>query len=261
MTLADLAPPVLAAAFAWWFSTGAILMLVRSPRAQHGWLLASGAMLAMGGAVASAHDSGALASYAGFLCALCVWGWHEASFLMGVVTGPRPLPCPPGATGWARFKYATLAVLHHEIALALTALAFVALTWGAPNQTATATFLVLFVLRLSAKLNLFLGVPRYAEEFFPAHLAHLKSYLPRRPMNVLLPFSLLGAGALAAWLLHRALETGSAGFALVFALTALGLIEHVFMIAPVSETALWRWAVGAPDKRVEKHIASAGAKD
>jgi putative photosynthetic complex assembly protein 2 len=260
MTLADLAPPILTAAFAWWFSTGAILMLVRRPKAEHGWLLACGAvgaMVAMGGAIASAHDTGAGAAYTGFLAALCVWGWHEASFLMGVLTGPRRLPCPPAASGWTRFRLATLTVLHHEIALALTALALVALTWGAPNQTATATFLVLFVMRLSAKLNLFLGVPRYADEFFPPHLAHLKSYLPRRAFNALLPFSLIGAGALAAFFLQRALATGDIGLALVFALTALAFIEHVFMIAPVSETALWRWAV----PRREKNIAPAGAKD
>ena len=39
----------------------------------------------------------------------------------------------------------------------------VALTWGGANQVGTWTFLVLWVMRLSAKLNVFLGVPNLTE--------------------------------------------------------------------------------------------------
>jgi putative photosynthetic complex assembly protein 2 len=39
------------------------------------------------------------------------------------------------------------------------------------------------------------------------------------------------------------------GFALMFALTALAIVEHAFMILPLPDTALWRWAMPAAGKR------------
>ncbi len=244
--------------FVWWFSTGAILWLVRRPEAGFRRTLAIGgglAAVATAVIVVGARDDSVAAAYVGFAAALVVWGWHEASFLMGLVTGPRPEPCPPGARGWSRFRYATLTVLHHEIALVVTAAAVVGLTWGQPNQIASWTFLILLAMRLSAKFNIFLGVPNLTDEFFPDHLAHLKSYLPKRPMNALFPFSVAGSVALGALLLERAIQAPagsgeSVGFILLFTLTALALIEHAFMILPLPDAALWRWAV--PERPVGK---------
>lgn len=256
MTFADLAPPILYTVFVWWFSTGAILWLVRLQRETFRAslaVLALCALAALAGVVLTADDTSATGAYAAFTAALCVWGWHEASFLMGVVTGPRPTACPPGATGWRRFKYAALTVLHHEIALALTAVGIVGLTWGQPNQVASGTFLVLLAMRLSAKFNVFLGVPNLTEEFFPAHLEHLKSYLPKRAMNVLFPVSVAASVLLAAYLMQRANNAApgsgeAVGFILLFTLTSLALIEHAFMILPVPDAALWRWA--APERKI-----------
>jgi putative photosynthetic complex assembly protein 2 len=42
-----------------------------------------------------------------------------------------------------------------------------------PNQVGTGTFAVLWVMRISAKLNLFLGVRNLSEELLPPHLAYL----------------------------------------------------------------------------------------
>jgi putative photosynthetic complex assembly protein 2 len=33
------------------------------------------------------------------------------------------------------------------------------------------------------------------------------------------------------------------GFSLLFALTSLAVIEHAFMVLPIQDTALWRWAL------------------
>ncbi|MDX2233900.1 MAG: putative photosynthetic complex assembly protein PuhE [Hyphomonadaceae bacterium] len=250
---ADFTLPILITVFAWWFSTGAILWLVRRPRATYGLSLVAGgviAVVASAGVVIGASDTSAFGAYTAFICALCIWGWHEASFLMGAVSGPRPAPCPDGAVGWRRFKYATLTLIHHEIALAITAAAIVVVTWGQPNQIATLTFLVLLAMRLSAKLNIFLGVPNLTDEFFPAHLEHLKSYLPKRAMNALFPFSVAGGALLCAAFLENARDASqgsgeAVGFTLLFAITALALIEHAFMILPLPDAALWRWAAPA----------------
>lgn len=261
MDLASLTIPIATTVFAWWFSTGIILLLVRLPPATYGTALGLFALvlaLATGGVIVTARLDTPLSAYLAAGCALCIWGWHEASFLMGKITGPRPAACPTNATGWRRFKYATLTVIHHEVAIFLTLLALIGLTWGQPNPVAAWTFGVLFTMRISAKLNIFLGVPNLTDEFFPPHLAHLKTYLPKRPMNALMPISVIGSLILCAWLMGQAdrAPEGSAmatGFVLLFTLTALALLEHFFMMLPVQDAALWRWA--APGKPAAKSAA------
>ena len=98
---------------------------------------------------------------------------------MGFVAGPRREACPSGARGWTRFRAATAAVIHHEVALACTALALFAMTWGQPNQIAAHTFTLLFVMRLASKLNIFLGVANMNADMMPAHLDYLKSYFKK----------------------------------------------------------------------------------
>jgi putative photosynthetic complex assembly protein 2 len=180
-----------------------------------------------------------------------VWGWIEMSFLFGFVTGPRVAPCPADAEGWRRFSLAVQTVIHHELAILAGAVLLVILTWGQPNQTGTLAFLVLMLMRLSAKLNIFFGVPNLTDAFMPAHLAHLKTYFRKRPFNALAPISLLGGTVLAAWFFGQATaaEAGSGaavGGMLLFALTALAVVEHLFMMLPVRDDLLWRWAMPRP---------------
>jgi putative photosynthetic complex assembly protein 2 len=176
--------------------------------------------------------------------------------------------------GWRRFAYAAATLIYHEIALFVTLILIIALTWQAPNLVAAWTFGVLFVMRLSAKFNIFLGVPNLTQDFFPSHLEHLKSYLPKRAMNPLMPLSLLGCFALFAFLAlqlreatayGQVLEQGLAqGLVMVLTLAALGALEHVFMISPLPDAALWRWALprakpahenGHPDLTNSSHTA------
>jgi putative photosynthetic complex assembly protein 2 len=175
------------------------------------------------------------------------------SFLMGYIVGPRREACPETARGMHRFKLAAATLIHHEIAIALTGLAIVATTWGQPNQVGALTFLVLWAMRLSAKFNLFLGAPYRAEELLPDHLAHLKTYFRNRRMNALLPLSLAGAAALI-WLFgSQAFASGASAFQqtgclLLLAISALALIEHVFMFVPPPNTLLWGWATIRADR-------------
>jgi putative photosynthetic complex assembly protein 2 len=251
--MADHAPPLLYALAIWFVSTGVILWLDRLPRATYRWSLAVATLVAgaaLWGVVQSAGDSGSGAAYLAFTAALALWGWHEMAFLMGRLTGPNKAPCPPGARGWRRFRLAAGTLIHHEIALAATLLLIAGLTWNAPNQTAALTFLLLFGMRLSTKLNIFLGVPNMSEEFLPDHLTYLKSYFRKRAFNLLMPLSLIGGTGVAIWLGNAALAAAAAGvpstgYTLLFGLAVLGVIEHLFLIAPVPDTALWRWAMPA----------------
>ncbi len=256
MTLAAIGSAVLYTLFLWWFSTGAILWLDRRPRATYRFSLIGASVVALAAVVGltatmgTATPTGAMIA---FTSAVLIWGWHELSFLTGLITGPRAEACTPGATGWRRFKLAASTLIHHEIALALTALALVALTWGQPNPVGAWTFLVLFACRLSAKLNLFLGVPNFTDSFFPDHLRYLTSYLKKAPMSALFPVSVTIGCAAAGLMAWRALDPTASAFAvtafsLTFALTALAMIEHAFMVLPLPDAALWRWALPAAEK-------------
>ena len=243
-------PPLLFALLMWFIGTGAIVWLDSRPRATFATSLTLAGMAAIGAAAvvwAWADDGSASGAYVGFAAAIMIWGWHEMSFLMGFVAGPNHLPCPADATGWRRFSAATATVIHHELAIAATAILLFALTWGEPNQAAPLTFLLLFVLRLSAKFNLYFGVPNLSDEVFPAHLAYLKSYFRTARFNALLPFSIALGVAIVGW----GWKTGHAASSLpgtaatgmlVAGMAALGVVEHLFLVLPLRDAKMWRWA-------------------
>lgn len=241
-------PPLLFALLMWFVGTAAVVWLDSRPRATFRTSFTLAGLVAAGAAIAvwmQADDASETGAYVGFAAAILIWGWHEMGFLMGFVAGPNRAPLPASTTGWRRFRLATATVIHHEIALAATAAALFALTWGQPNQAAPLTFLLLFAARLSAKLNLFLGVPNLSDEVFPAHLAYLKSYFAVRAFNPLFPVSILLGSAVAAWSWVTA-EASSGGAAvtatLIAGLAVLGVVEHLFLVLPLKDGAMWRWA-------------------
>jgi putative photosynthetic complex assembly protein 2 len=225
------------------------MLLDGLPRDTFRWSLATSTLVALGALVCisrSAHSSGVAGAYAAFLCSVLVWGWHELAFLTGWLTGPRQCACSAPAHGPTRFREAVQAILWHELAIVAMGALTIALTWGAPNRVAAWTFALLWVMRLSAKFNLFLGVRNRGEEYLPAHLNYLGSYFKRRTMNGLLPLSLLAGGASAAVLIDNAIgSTGAAraGLLLVTSLLVLALLEHLLMVVPLRSAWLWRWAL------------------
>jgi putative photosynthetic complex assembly protein 2 len=256
-SVAELLWPVAFAAFVWWFSTGIVLLLDGLPSRTFRWSMALSTLLAglgLAGLVKSAQVDSMVASYVAFASAVLVWGWHELAFLTGLVTGPRKTGCSDECGSWAHFGHAIEAILYHELALIGTALLVIALTWQQPNQTGTWTFLALWLMRTSAKLNLFLGVRNLSEEFLPEHLAYLKSFFRRRAMNWLFPLSVTGGTMLAGLLVVRALHPGLpdgqvAGLMLVAAFLALAIVEHWMLVLPIDTTRLWRWAMRARTRR------------
>ncbi|MFG5384805.1 putative photosynthetic complex assembly protein PuhE [Yoonia sp. R2-816] len=243
------------AIFVWWFSTGAILVAVRRADrlGRHGmtvfcWL----PMLAAGvAAVAlSLPVANVLGAYMGFIGALAIWGWIELAFLAGVITGPMRQECPPGLSGKDRFFRAFSTVAYHELALVIGLLALVVVSDGAGNRMAVSTYLVLFLARIFAKLNLYFGVPRINTEFVPDRLAHLKSYFRRGPVTLAFPAAITVLTALLAVCAERLWsaqsEASVVGFALLTALAALALLEHWLMVVPLPDAKLWRWMLPAP---------------
>jgi putative photosynthetic complex assembly protein 2 len=245
--------PLLCAVLVWWSATGAILFLDGLPRRSHRWSMAAVSVAAAAALVVLAltrNDASSTGAYAAFGAAIVVWGWNEMAFLMGYATGTRRVSCPPGLRGWRRFRAATQTIIHHELLIAASALLVVACTWDGSNLTGLWAFVALWGMRLSAKVNLFLGVRNVGEEFLPEHLRYLGSYFARRSMNPWFPLSVLGGAAAAAVWLGRAFAAGAepgsvAGAALVGSLLLLAVLEHLFMVIPVSTTWLWQWGLSS----------------
>jgi putative photosynthetic complex assembly protein 2 len=240
--------PILATLALWWASTGLILHLDSLDRRTYvGTMLGASAIfvVSLWFVTESASRTTAGAAYEAFACGLVAWGWQLLSFYTGYVTGPNKSPCSPDCRGLAKFVQATGASLYHELTAVLGALLLLALTYGQPNQLALWTYLILWAMHQSAKLNVFFGVPNWGEEMLPDHLAYLTSFMTRRRLNLFFPFSVTIATVVTALLFARAATPGATtieavGAMLLGTLMALAVLEHWFLVAPVDGNALWR---------------------
>lgn len=247
--MTDYALPALAAVLLWWAGTGAVLLLDRLPRDTSGWTFVAASLFTLAALWCIGHtasDASVSAAYAGFTCAVVFWGWHELAFLSGWLTGPRQRAATPGSGSWRRLSEAIQVLLWHELALIASG---VALWWwlaGSVNPVAAWTFTLLYAMRVSAKLNLYLGVRNLALDFLPPHLLYLGSYFRQRRFNALMPVSLLAGAAMVAWLLQGAAATEGGirvAHVLLAVLLVLALVEHLMLVLPLQPSTLWRWAL------------------
>jgi putative photosynthetic complex assembly protein 2 len=243
--------PIFYTLFVWWFSTGVILYLNGLPRWTYRWTMGGTTVLlafALAGLYTTRSDMRVTGAYLAFTCALMVWAWQEVAFLLGFVTGPRRVPCPPDARRWRRAGFALQTLLHHEFALVVLGVVVLSLTWSGSNPTGLFTFAILWVMRQSAKLNIFLGVRNLNEGFLPSHLKYLQTYFTRKPMNALFPVSVAVSTWAAVLVWQAALAEGVGNFdatALTFAATLLSLaiLEHWFLVLPLPSEVLWNWGL------------------
>jgi putative photosynthetic complex assembly protein 2 len=243
--------PPLYAAFVWWFSTGAVLLLVGlSSRFEAARGLAAATLIATAlyGLVTSAADVSSGGAYVAFTATILLWGAQEIAFLSGWLTGPRAEPCPSTARGWPRLKLALLAILYHELSLLACGAVIWFITSHAPNQVGLWTFIALWVLRQSAKINLFLGVPVTNDSLMPPQVQFLKTYFASKPVGGFFVVSVTLSIAVLAILIQRMVEVAVTPYeivslALVSTLFALGIVEHWFMLLPLPALTLWGWGL------------------
>ncbi|MFO1394571.1 MAG: putative photosynthetic complex assembly protein PuhE [Steroidobacteraceae bacterium] len=239
----------------WWASTGLVLVLDHQPSGRSRAAMAGASavtLLAVAGIVATLERATPVGACIACACAVVVWGWHELAFLTGRLTGPRRQGCPAGCHGPRHVLHAIQAIAWHELALLATLVACAWLTREAANPVATWTFALLWAMRLSAKLNLYLGVRNPGTEMLPARMGYLASFFGRRHWNPLLPVSLIAIGGLTAWLASLALGADDVflrtAAGLTTALAALALVEHLFLVMPWSVARLWGRADARPLK-------------
>jgi len=254
---------ILYSAFVWWFSTGVIFYLNKRPASTFRWSMLGGTVVmiaAFYGLWISARQETVIAAYTAFTCGLIIWGWHTMTYYMGIITGPRREACPPDCRPHERFFYAFATGLYHELAIVVTVALMAWLTWGQPNQFGLWTFLLLWGMHVSAKLNVFLGIRNLNVEFIPDRLEYLTSYFQQKPMNLLFPLSVTAGTILTMLLIQQAMLPGmeasiTIGFVLLATLSALAVIEHWFMMLPIPAEALWRWSL-RPSKEPEQTTRS-----
>ena len=242
--------PMLFALFVWWFSTGVIIYLDGLPRRTFKWSFLGGTLLmfaALWGLAATRNDTSVMGAYLAFTWGTLAWGWQEMSFYMGYVTGPRRTPCPDGCGGLKHFGHAIQTSLYHELAVVAAAAAVLALTWGGANQVGTWTFLIMWWMHQSAKLNVFFGVRNLSEEFLPEHLQFLRSFLTKKPMNAFFPISVTVSTVITALLFGRAFAAGASdfqaiGFTFLGFLMALAILEHWLLVLPFP-SKIWDWGL------------------
>ena len=251
----DFVLPILFVLALWWLSTVVLLYRAGMPRQTYAATLAGAAAFAAAGIVAvivTRDDAGTGAAYVAFAAALAVWAFLETSYLLGFVTGPRPMACPAGASTRERFAYGIRACLYHELTILAAAALLAVLTWSAVNRVALWTFVIVWLMRWSTKLNIFLGVRNLRHEFWPAHLRYLQSYARERTMNPLFPWSMLVALTLIVALAAAAIGAAQApaeraGAMLLAAILALAALEHLFLMLRLPDDVLWRLGTRARD--------------
>jgi len=201
-------------------------------------------------------DAATLATAFSFAAGLLAWGWTEMALYMGYITGPRKHRCAEGCSGAAHFGHAVSANLWHEIVV----IAFAIAIYFSGNETAFWSYTMLWLMHLSARLNVFLGVRNVSAEFVPDHMDVLKGFLRRRAMNALFPFSCAALIALSVYLIYLP-QT----FAVTMAatLSAIGLLEHVLLMLPLPIEKLFAWSLSRrakPDQpESQSHHTAVGA--
>ena len=239
-------------ALCWWLGTGVILWLDRRPvhtfrRSLAGWTVLL--VLSFAGVAWSMREVSVFNAYLAFGSVIVMWGWHELAFLTGWITGPRKTALTPGAAGWQRFVESVQVVLYHELALIVN---FALLLWmqaEQPNHVAICTYALLWCMRLSAKLNLFFGVPQTGAQYLPPHLTYLGSYFRRRGLTPWFILSMSVAVCTWVWLVWLARQGAveiTTGWVMLATLLGLAIVEHVIMIFPWPLERLWGWAMNQP---------------
>ncbi|MGQ9659294.1 MAG: putative photosynthetic complex assembly protein PuhE [Thermochromatium sp.] len=267
--MADYGFPFLFALGLWWFSTGVVLYLDNLPRRTFRWTLMGCSVvlaIALFVLIVSSASTSVAGAYVAFTAGVVIWGAIEMSYFTGLITGPRKTACPPGCSKWKRFGLAILTSLYHEFLILGTVLFMVLATWGEPNQVGTWTFIVLWIMRWSAKLNLFLGVPNLNENWLPEPLRYLKTYMVKRAMNLLFPVSVTLATIIDVLIVLEALSPevqGAAAVGLILVATLLGLaiLEHWFLVLPLPDEALWAWALPSHQPRDGQDTAGRAPSD
>ncbi|MDB3936330.1 putative photosynthetic complex assembly protein PuhE, partial [Granulosicoccus sp.] len=237
--------PILFVIITWWVGTGVVLYLQQRISRVRTGLIVTLAMVSVASLFALLHGSSgteAWQSYLGFMAAISLWGCIELTYYTGLIGGVHKRSCPDNCNTGKRFRLALGASIWHEVSVLFAGALVLTLLYDASNTAGLYSFMVLWLMRWSAKLNLFFGMPNFNTDWFPKRLAYAHSYIRRSPVTWFFPLSMLIASFVAANLLSAALAhppEHSLMMILPGMLILLAILEHVFMALPIADSKMW----------------------
>lgn len=250
----EFAAPVGVCLLLWWLGTGIVLRLDSLPERTYRLSVVAFTLLVVVvvvGLFTLRNSTTVTSAYLTFTAAIVLWGWLEFLHYSGILLGPGLKRCPDDAPTSKRFMGAVHAMLYHEIAVLLVGIGLMCLLWNSPNKTALYTYLVLWIMRISAELNVFFGVAYLPEEWLPGKLQYLMSYRKTRKLNAFFPVSIIAATAVCLWLFlqlpAKSVDAfGHTSTALTGTLLLLAIVEHWLLVVPTKCVSLWSWAQSRP---------------
>ena len=186
--------------------------------------------------------------FCSFIASLFIWGWVEFTFLTGVVAGiplleKREIARDPERE---RFINGFRSIALNECFLISCLFLMAVLSVDKENNFGLTTFLILYVARVSAKLNLFFGVPYINLHFLTAPLKHIATFCRVAPVGFFFFTSTIMLSLMFLFLVVFAFAAESMselqfGYLLLSTLSGLAVLEHLFMALPVRDAKLWNW--------------------
>ena len=236
---------VLVVVAVWWLGTGIVLRLQQrliptNLSTSVGIIFI--ACLGFGVLLLTRQNLSWISIISGFISAVVVWGCIELSYYLGRIAGTHQSICPPSITTWARFKLALGTSIWHELLVTGLGLLLILLFYKASNTVGLYTYMVLWLMRWSAKLNLFLGVPNFNTSWIPARLAYISSYIRTGTITPFFFISILSASFVVFQLLSKSTQVGIEQpliYIIPAILLILAIVEHVFMLLPFQEVKMW----------------------
>lgn len=241
----SLLTPILVVIAVWWIGTGLVLFLQQSivrVKAPLAISLVVVSLVSLAGLFIGGSGTEPWQSYLGFVSAICLWGSIELSYYSGLISGVHKRNCPDDCDTGKRFRLALGASIWHEVSVLFAGGVVMTLLLQAQNPAGLYSFLVLWLMRWSAKLNLFFGVPNFNTDWFPKRLAYAHSYIRRSPVTLFFPVSVILASLVAMHLISTALampDQQALTHILPGVLLLLAILEHLFMALPIADSELW----------------------
>jgi len=229
----------------WWLGTGLVLVLqqrLNSASRLNKIALACATLVSLSGIYITSTSLSESAQFFGFTSAVVLWGCIELSYYLGFITGLHCRPCPENVTTWKRFRLALGASIWHELLVLSLGFILIVSQHDAINTIGLNTYLVLWLMRWSAKLNLFLGVPNFSTAWFPERLEHVASYIKTGSISPFYFISVLGASTIVVQLLHKANQIDVQHpylYIMPAVLLILAVVEHLFMVVPFQDLKMW----------------------
>ncbi len=244
----EVLPPLLAAIFIWWGSTG-IIIYTCGRKAWRPWVFAFVTAiqpLAWWRLWAEKNSAEVGGVFASFFWAVVIWSWIETSYYTGFIVGRKMPELEPDAPTGLRFRQAVAANLYHELSITFLSLIVIAVGWGGANDTGLWAFMILHWTHQSAKINIFLGVNNLTTEYLPDNLKYMAQYFSRKSLNTFFPFSVSITTVIAVFLFTSIQSSVTAGQqvgqTLLFVMMVAAILEHWWLVTPIP-SRIWEWAL------------------